>query len=411
MSASFEKKLTNYAELLVKKGVNLRPGQRLHVTCPVEAAELGRRVTDEAYRAGAKMVEVHWVDDAVTLSRFVHADPATFDEIPLARANCIIQGAERGDAMLSIYAADPDLLKDQDPELTAKVQRMTQEYMLGYSARVMANKVHWCVASAPIAAWAASVFPDEPNEAQVPKLWDAIFAATRTDLDDPVAAWDVHLDDLKRRRAYLNERQFDAIRYKAPGTDFTLGMPKNHVWMGGAGKAADGDEFIANMPTEEVFSLPHKDRAEGTVSSTRPLSYAGTLIDDFSLKFSGGKVVEVKARQGEETLRRLVDTDDGSGRLGEVALVPHSSPISASGVLFLNTLFDENASCHVALGKAYPKCLDGGTEMSAEELAAAGANTSLAHVDFMIGSAEMDIDGLDEAGTTTPLMRGGEWAD
>jgi aminopeptidase len=409
MSASFERKLANYAELLIRKGVNVRPGQRLHLTCPVELAELGRRLTDAAYRAGAKIVEVHWVDDAVTLSRFRHAAPDTFDEIPTARADAVTKGVERGDALLAIHAADPDLLKGQDPELVAKVQRMTQEYLLSYSAGVMANKVNWCVAAAPVAAWAARVFPDEPAEAQVAKLWDAIFAATRADLDDPIAAWDGHVAELLRRRAYLNERQFDALRYAAPGTDLTIGLPKSHTWMGGAGKAADGGEFIANIPTEEVFTLPHRDRAEGTVRSTRPLSYAGTLVDGFALTFSGGKVAAVSAERGEETLRRLVDTDEGSSRLGEVALVPHGSPISASGLLFYNTLFDENASCHLALGKAYPKCLDGGTEMSPEGLTSAGANHSLVHVDFMIGSADLDVDGLAEDGSATPLLRAGEW--
>ncbi|GJM44627.1 MAG: aminopeptidase [Gemmatimonadota bacterium] len=410
MSASFERKLNNYAELLVRKGVNIRPGQRLHLTCPVEAAELGRRVADAAYRFGAKLVEVHWVDDAVTLSRFANAKAETFDEIPTARADAVIKGVARGDALLAIHAADPSLLKDQNPELVAKVQRMTQEYLQAYSASVMANKVNWCVASAAIGAWARQVFPEAPAGEQVARLWDAIFAATRADLDDPIAAWNQHVADLAARRAYLNERQFDALRYTGPGTDLTLGLPRNHVWMGGTGLAADGEEFIANLPTEEVFTLPHRERAEGTVASTRPLSYAGTLIDDFSLTFAGGKVVGLKARDGEDTLRRLVETDEGSARLGEVALVPHGSPISASGILFYNTLFDENASCHVAIGKAYPKCLDGGTEMSAGDLKAAGANHSLAHVDFMIGSDQLDIDGLSADGQSTPLMRAGEWA-
>jgi aminopeptidase len=410
MTASFEEKLARYADLLIRKGVNLQPGQRLHVTCPVEAAELGRRVADAAYRAGAKIVELHWVDDEVTLSRFLYAAPDTFDEVPTARADSVTKGVERGDALLAIYATNPDLLKDQDQELVAKVERMSREYMQPYSAAVMANKVHWCVAAAPIPAWAARVFADAPADEQMPKLWDAIFAATRADLDDPVVAWAGHVEDLKARRAYLDERQFDALRYRAPGTDLTIGLPKNHTWMGGGGLAADGHEFIANVPTEEVFTLPHRDRAEGTVSSSRPLSYAGTLIDEFVLTFAGGKVVDVKAKKGEDTLRRLVETDEGSSRLGEVALVPHGSPISATGVLFMHTLFDENASCHLALGKAYPKCLDGGTEMSEDELKAAGANHSLMHVDFMIGSAELDIDGLDESGAATPLMRAGEWA-
>jgi aminopeptidase len=411
MSLSFERKLENYAELVVRKGVNLQKGQRLHVTSPIEAAPLTRRVVDAAYRAGGRLVEVHWTDDAVTLSRFLHAAKDTFDEIPTARANSLIAGAERGDAMLSIHAADPDLLKDADQALVAEVQRMTQEYMKGYSTKVMANRVHWCVTAAPIPAWAARVFPDVSASEQVPRLWDAIFSAVRADLDDPVAAWDQHLAELGKRRKRLNDIQFDALRYKGSGTDFTVGLPKNHIWLGGGGQGPDGHMFIANMPTEEVFTLPHRERADGTVHSTRPLSYAGTLIDDFAVTFAGGKVVDVKAAKGEDTLKRLVATDEGSARLGEVALVPHSSPISKSGVMFFNTLFDENASCHLAIGRAYSKCLEGGPDMSPEEFAAAGGNDSLAHVDFMVGSAEMDIDGLDAGGKATPLMRGGEWVD
>ena len=411
MPLSFDQKLDRYAELIVRKGVNLQRGQRLHVTCPLEAAILGRRVTDAAYRAGAKLVEVHWTDDHVNLSRYRYAAPDTFDEIPTARANALIEGANRGDALLTIYASDPDLLKNESQELVAEVQRMTQEYMKGYSSLVMANRVHWCVTSAPIAAWAARVFPDEATDAQVPKLWDAIFSAVRADLEDPVAAWDEHVAHLGRRRAHLNERQFDALHYTGPGTDFTVGLPKNHTWMGGGGKGPHGHIFIANMPTEEVFTLPHRERAEGKVSSTRPLSYAGTLIDDFTLTFAGGKVVDARAAKGEDTLRRLLATDEGSARLGEVALVPHSSPISASRVMFFNTLFDENASCHLAVGRAYSKCLEGGPEMSPEEFATAGGNDSLAHVDFMVGSADLDIDGLSEDGTAHPLLRGGEWVD
>ncbi|MBZ0268846.1 aminopeptidase [bacterium] len=411
MSLSFERKLENYAELIVRKGINLQKGQRLHVTCPIEAADLGRRVADAAYRAGAKIVEMHWSDDAVTLSRFRYAAKDTFDEIPTARANALIAGADKGDAMLSIYAADPDLLKNEDQELVAEVQRMTQEYMKAYSTKVMANRVHWCVVAAPIPAWAARVFPEASPREQVPNLWNAIFSAVRADLDDPVAAWDQHLAELGKRRKRLNERQYDALRYKGSGTDFTVGLPKNHIWLGGGGQGPDGHTFIANMPTEEVFTLPHRERADGTVHSTRPLSYAGTLIDDFAVTFAGGKVVEVKAAQGEDTLKRLVATDEGSARLGEVALVPHSSPISKSGVMFFNTLFDENASCHLAIGRAYSKCLEGGPDMTPEEFAAAGGNDSLVHVDFMVGSAEMDIDGLDADGSAEPLMRGGEWVD
>ena len=410
MSLSFEQKLDRYAELAIKVGVGLQPGQRLMLRAPVEAAPLARLVVDKAYQAGAKVVEMLWTDDAVTLSRYLHADPATFDEIPTSAADALLKGGERGDAVLSIRASDPDLLGGQDPDLVAKEQMMGMRYLQPFSRRIISKELNWSLLSAPLPAWAKKVFPGESEDAAMEKLWDAIFRICRVDQPDPVAAWREHLDKLARWRAYLDAKQYTEYRYRAPGTDLVLGMPENHVWLGGVSHSAAGRDFVANMPTEEVFSAPHREKAEGVVRATMPLSYSGTLIEDFELRFEAGRVVDIKARRGEATLRRLIETDEGASRLGEIALVPHSSQISASGLLFYNTLYDENASCHLAVGKAYRPAIEGGTKMSDDDFLAAGGNDSLTHVDFMIGSGEMDIDGVTPGGEVEAVMRKGEWA-
>lgn len=275
---------------------------------------------------------------------------------------------------------------------------------------VMKDAVNWCVVAVATPAWADKVFPDAPEGERVELLWDAIFKAVRADQDDAVENWQTHLSELEVRRTYLNERRYRALHYRAPGTDLLLGLADGHIWRGGASQNDAGTTFVANLPTEEVFSAPHRTRVEGTVASSKPLSYSGQLIEDFSLTFKEGRVVEVKAAQGQDALERLLATDDGATRLGEVALVPHSSPISQSGLLFYNTLFDENAASHLALGRAYRFCAEGGTTMSDAEAEAAGLNDSLAHVDFMIGSAEMEIAGVRDDGAEEPVMHAGEWA-
>jgi aminopeptidase len=379
---SFEEKLQNYAEMAVKIGVGLQAGQRLMVRAPIESAPLVRLIVASAYKAGARLVDVLWTDDTIILARFNYAPRDSFEEYPTWQADALAQMANAGDAVLSIYATDPDLLKDQDPDLVAL----------------------------PIASWAAKIFPDSPPDEQISKLWEAIFKVCRLDQPDPVAAWEGHVAELSARKDYLNAKAYTALKYTAPGTDFTLGLPDHHIWHGAQSQTPTGITFIANIPTEEVFTMPHKDRADGIVSSSKPLSYGGVLIEDFNLTFAGGRVVKVTAKKGKAVLQKLIETDEGSARLGEVALVPHSSPISQSGLLFFNSLFDENASNHLAIGRAYRFCIAGGAGMSDEEFAAAGGNDSLAHVDFMIGSAEMDVDGLTHDGIAEPIMRAGEWA-
>ncbi len=410
MTLTFDDKLQNLADLTVKIGVGLQPGQRLLIRAPIESAPLVRRLTEAAYKAGARLVDVLWADDALTLLRFQHAPRDSFEEYPAWHVSALMDIAARHDAVLSVMATDPDLLKEQDPDLVALAQKAHRTRTLPFSQKIMSDELNWCIISQPIESWAAKVFPAQPADLQQLKLWDAIFQTCRADQPDPIAAWETHLQTLATRRDFLNAKQYTALRYRAPGTDFTLGLPQHHLWHGGRKHTLAGLPYIPNIPTEEVFTMPHREQAGGVVTSSKPLSYAGVLIENFSLRFEQGRVVNFSAEKGEAALRKLVEMDDGSARLGEVALVPHSNPISQLGVLFYNTLFDENAASHIALGKAYRFCLENGPHMSDDEFAAAGGNNSLAHVDFMIGSGAMDIDGVRADDSTEPLMRGGEWA-
>ncbi|MBN1220738.1 MAG: aminopeptidase [Anaerolineae bacterium] len=406
---SFEQKLQNYAELTVKVGVGLQAGQRLLVRAPVEAASLVRLIVASAYRAGARLVDVMWLDDALTLARFQYAPRDSFEEYPAWRTETMAKLAKQGDASLAIHAVDPDLLKDQDPELVALAQRIHDEHMLPFRRQIMADATNWCLISLPVAGWAAKIFPNDPPDEQMSKLWEIIFKVCRIDRPDPMAAWQEHLTTLKAKTDYLNAKHYTALKYTAPGTDFTVGLPANHLWKSGQSVSQHSIVFVVNIPTEEIFTMPHRDKAEGVVSSAKPLSHAGILIEDFSLTFENGRITKVTAKKGEAVLKKLIESDEGAARLGEVALVPHSSPISQSGLLFYNTLYDENAANHLALGRAYRCSLKNGLLMSDEEFAKAGGNDSLIHVDFMIGSAHMDVDGITSDGAIEPIMRAGEW--
>lgn len=410
MSLSFDQKLQNLAELTVNIGVNVQPGQRLLIRAPIDSAPLVRRVATAAYQAGARLVDVIWTDDALKLARFQHAPRDSFEEYPDWHVTALMDIAEKRDAVLSVLATDPDLLKEEDPDLVALAEKVHRTRTLPFSQKVMSDELNWSIISHPLESWAAKVFPNLPESIRMLKLWDVIFQTCRADQPDPIAAWETHLQTLAQRRDFLNAKQYTALRYRAPGADFRLGLPQNHLWHGGRKETLAGIPFIPNIPTEEVFTMPHREQAEGVVTSSKPLSYSGVLIENFSLRFEQGRVVNFSAEKGEATLKKLVEMDEGSARLGEVALVPHSNPISQSGVLFYNTLFDENAASHIALGRAYRFCVEGGPQMTDDEFAAAGGNHSLAHVDFMIGSAEMDIDGVRVDGSVEPLMRSGEWA-
>ncbi len=415
---NLEEWLPRYAALAIRVGLNLREGQRLLIVGPLangglslEAAPVVRALAAAAYEAGASLVEAIWGDEALLRTRVRLAPRNSLDGFSRWLPHALEEHADTGDAVLSVSGNDPDFLAREDREAVAAIQKSAARAVQPFRERIGGNVTNWAVVAAAVPGWAAKVFPDAAPADAMAALWQAIGRACRLDEPDPVAAWRTHLDRLARRRDWLNTRHYAALHYTGPGTDLTIGLPDGHVWAGGQSTSGSGILFAPNIPTEEVFTLPHRDRVDGVVSSSKPLSYGGTLVEDFRLTFAGGAVVDVQARRGAEVLRQLITTDAGAARLGEIALVPHGSPISQSGVLFFNTLFDENAASHVALGAAYTFTLAGGEDMTDETFEAAGGNRSATHVDFMIGSGALDIDGLRPDGTTEPLMRAGEWAE
>jgi aminopeptidase len=312
---------------------------------------------------------------------------------------------------MTVYANDPDKYAAYDPEVLNTLQRTMEKHLGPAMEHLMMNIFNWCLIAIPVPGWAVKLYPKakSPEEA-VDLLWDKIFTLCRLDRDDPVKAWEDHISNLHTRGKYLTDKKYDALKYTGPGTDFTLGMPEGHIWESARIKSTAGVPYVANLPTEEVFSMPHKDRADGTVTATLPLIHAGIIIEDFSITFKGGRIVDYKAKKGAEALKGLIESDEGSHHLGEVALVPDSSPISQSRMMFYNTLFDENAACHLAIGRAYRSTMNGGEQMSAEQFTTAGGNDSSIHEDFMIGSNKLDIDGITKDGKTEPILRKGEWA-
>lgn len=405
-----EKLLDSYARLAVRTGLNLQKGQQLVVTAPLDAAPLVRRITEHAYKAGASLVTTIYADDETTLARYRHAPEEAFDVAPGWLFNGMAEAFRDGAARLAIAGENPALLAGQDPDKLSRANRARSKAYRPALELITGFAINWCVIAAATPAWAKSVFPGVPEQEAMDRLWRAIFACTKADLPDPVAAWEQHNADLRRRTEFLNQRRYRALKYKGPGTDLMLGLAEDHYWKGGGGTALNGVFCNANIPTEEVFTAPHKDMVDGTVCSSKPLSYQGSLIDGIRVRFERGRIVEMTAEKGQQAFRDLIDTDEGAARLGEVALVPHSSPISKSGIIFNNTLFDENAASHIAVGQSYTENIRGGSKRSKEELAALGANTSLVHVDWMIGSDQLDVDGITADGTAEPLMRKGEWA-
>jgi aminopeptidase len=408
-------RLETYGDLAVKVALNLQPGQRLLIIGPLmnggvslEAAPLVRQIAASAYRAGATLVEPIWGDEPLQLIRFREAGRDTVGEFSAWLPKALTEHVEAGGAVLSVYANDPDLLQHEPPELLSALQQSTSRSVAAFREHISRNHTNWAVVAAAGAAWAAKVFSDLPPDAQVARLWDTIARLCRLDRPDPIAAWQAHLALLAERSEYLNRRRYSALHFRGPGTDLIVGLPRGHEWVSGASTSKTGIRFVANLPTEEVFTIADRHRVSGTVRATKPLSYAGTLIEDFTLRFADGRVVDLSARRGETVLRQMIATDEAAGRLGEVALVPHGSPIAQSGRLFYNTLFDENAASHVALGSAYKFTLHGADAMSDEEFERAGGNRSAIHVDFMIGSGELDVDG-EGGGGAEPLMRRGEW--
>ncbi len=407
---TFEQQLQNYADLAVKVGVNIQPDQKLFISASTDAVEFVRIIVEKAYAAGARQVFVDWSDDVVSRIRYEQAPADSFAEFPSWKADERIQLAEQGTAFMSIVSQSPDLFKNVDPTRIRDAQKASGQALDKFRQMMQADKFSWTVIAAPSKDWAALVFPDLPEAEQVPALWDAIFKAVRADKENPVEEWKQHDSTLHEKVDYLNDKHYKKLHYTAPGTDLTIELPEKHTWCGAGSVNVDNAVFMANMPTEEVFTAPMKTGVNGYVSSTKPLSYGGTIIDDFKITFKDGKITEVTAGKGQDILENLIEADEGAKYLGEVALVPHESPISASGLLFYNTLFDENASNHLAIGSAYAFNLTGGKEMDRKQLEENGLNQSITHVDFMVGSGEMDIDGILEDGTAEPVFRSGTWA-
>lgn len=414
----FSRNLEKYAEVIVKVGLNLQQGQRLIIGMPIfgvdgvplESNLLVREIAKVAYQVGATYVAVNWDDEELQRIRVRNASIGTMGEFANWKNNVAIDYIDNGDAIMLIMGQNPDLMGGLDPDKVQVKQKTEAEHFHKLFSKIAAGETNWLGIGASIKSWAQKIFPNLTPEEAKAHLWDAIFKASRINFDDPVAEWKRHLAELAKRADYLNSKQYTALKYTATGTDLTVGLPNAHIWHSGNLQSQTGISFVANIPTEEVFTLAHKDRIDGVVTATKPLSYGGSLIDKFTLKFSEGVVVNATAESGQTMLDNLLNTDEGSRSLGEVALVPHSSPISQSGLLFQNVLFDENASNHLALGNAYRFNIKDGEAMTAEEFATAGGNESMTHADFMIGSGQMDVDGVLADGTTEPVMRAGEWA-
>jgi aminopeptidase len=403
-------KLDRLAEVAVKVGLQLREGQDLLLTAPTVALPLVRKIAEHAYKAGAGIVTPILSDEAVTLARYRFAHEDSFDRAASWLYEGMAKAFGNNTARLAIVGDNPMLLSGEDP---AKVSRASKANSMAYQPaleKIVNFETNWNIIAYPSASWAKLVFPDDAEDVAVARLADAIFAASRVDQDDAVAAWDRHNAVLRTRTDWLNGQRFSALHYTGPGMDLTIGLADGHEWEGGASTAKNGITCNANIPTEEVFTTPHCRRVSGHVVSSKPLSYQGTLIDNIAVKFADGRIVEARASRGEEVLNKVLDTDEGARRLGEVALVPHSSPISQSGLLFYNTLFDENAASHIALGQCYSKCFINGTSLTPEQIAAQGGNKSLIHIDWMIGSDQTDIDGIRADGSRVPVFRKGEWA-
>ena len=411
--ATFDQNLRKYANLLVKVGVNLREGDLLHLTVSLSddptIRKLAHYTIEAAYQAGAKYVDVNWNDEYEAKLRVLHAPDGTLDYFPSWRVKAMENYAAEGVSRLVIHANNPALLVGLEPERVSAIQRSRQA-ATAHLSTVLFDENIWSLTAVPVREWADMVFADAEEAERVLLLWDANFKAMRIDEDDPVSAWRAHQENLVQRANTLNEKHYTALHFTGEGTDLTVGLPELHLWEGGGAEHRSGRRFVPNMPTEEIFTTPHRDRVNGTVKATKPLSYAGDMIDGFTLRFEDGRVGGFDAEGGGALLQKLLDTDEGARRLGEVALVPESSPIAQSGILFLNTLFDENAACHLALGRASARTLQGGTTMETEQFSAAGGNISQTHVDFMIGGASMDVDGITADGVREAVMRQGEWA-
>lgn len=407
---AIQPKIERYAELIVRKGVNVKPGQEVVVSAPVETAEFVRTLVRSAYEAHAGHVTVLWSDDAITRTTYEHVDLAFFEQTPEWKRIQLDSLAEMGACFIFVEGSDPEALKGIDPAKPAAVSKAQNTQCLAFRRGLDFNMNPWCIAGAPVIAWARHVFPNVPDEVAVYKLWCAILFAARADGADPESAWELHDATFEKNLRFLNDCHFDALHYESSnGTDFTVGLADQHIWAGGKSETPDGHPFFPNIPTEEVFTSPDRMRAEGTVYSELPLIHHGNKVDDFWLTFEQGRVVDYGARIGQDALKNIIELDEGSCRLGEVALISKNTPIRTSEILFYDTLYDENASCHLALGIGFPECYQGGYDMSTEELKEHGVNVSSTHVDFMIGAEDLNVTGIKADGTEIPVFVNGQW--
>ncbi len=408
--AELEKLKRDYAELVVRSGINIKKGQRLVITCDVENADFARLCAAEAYEAGCREVVMSWEDDELKRMKYLRASDDVFDKVDSWYVDFRNSLSEEGAAFLHIFSEDPELMKGVDPDRITRAQKSAAKPLEKYRKRMMGSECPWTVCSVPSRAWAKAVFPESSEAEAMERLWHEILKACRVDGGDAIKNWKEHVEEIKKHVDIMNGYRFKALKYKnSLGTDVTVGLAEGHIWTGGEEKGPNGTMFAANIPTEEVFTLPDRRTMNGTLVATKPLSLNGSIIDGFSFKVKDGKIVEVHAEKGEEILREAISVDEGASYFGEVALVPFESPINKSGVLFLNTLFDENAACHFAFGEAYP-CIEGAETMTEEEREAKGVNSSMTHVDFMVGSADLEITGITHDGREIPVFRNGNFA-
>lgn len=411
MIKNFDVLLDKYARLIVEVGANIQKEEPVQIICPIEASDFAHMLAKYAYARGAKTVVIEYEDETLKKMKFEKESIETLQEFPKWLVDKAIYCGESGYAKIYIDAEDPELLQHADPKKVAAASKARSTALKDTFKYTMNDLVTWCIAAIPSINWAKKVFPNESEETALEKLWEAIFQTTRIHEEDPVAAWHEHLKNLKQHGTFLNEKQFKFLHYTAPnGTDLMVEMPEHHIWLQGDSINAKGTAFVANMPTEEVFSAPLRHGVNGTLYATKPLNYDGNLIDKFHLRFENGKVVEYHAEVGEDYLTNLLTMDDNAKYLGEIALVPDNSPISNSNILFYNTLFDENASCHFAFGKAYPTCIENGVNMNDEELMQHGINDSIVHSDFMVGCSELSIIGITKDNEEIPIFKNGNWA-
>ena len=402
------KKLYDFAELVLGVGVNLQKGQGLEIVCPVEKSEVAVAFSEKAYEMGARIVNVRWSCEKTDRVNYLYAEEEALTDIPKWFVDSKNYLVKKGFCYVAIDAEDPSAFKDVPSEKLAAVSKKKSKLLKAFSDEVMSNGIRWCVVSVPTESWAKKIFPAAADP--VEELSSAIEKTMRLDEKNPLEAWQKHIDTLNRRAEFMNAKNFEYLHYtSANGTDLMLGLAVNHVWVSAQEKAKDGVPFVANMPTEEIFTAPHKAKINGVVKSALPLSYNGQIIENFSFTFKRGKVVDFSAEKGYDVLKKLLETDSGTLSLGEAALIGKNSPIAKSGILFLNTLFDENASCHLALGKGYPTTVKGGAEMTVKELKKLGVNDSVEHVDFMIGSPDLSVTGIGYDKSETPLFVDGEW--